>query len=56
LIEISGETYTLRWSSFGDIWGFDYGAILNLDTPCPFGNYTIVEGSKLQGFKVQSIL
>ena len=53
LIEISGETYVLRWSSFGDIWGFDYGAILNLDTPCPFGNYTIVEGSKLQAFIVE---
>jgi hypothetical protein len=55
-IEISGQAYTLRWSSFLDIWGFDYGAILNLDTACPFGTYTIEEGSDLQAFEVNPIL
>jgi len=53
-IAISGQTYTLRWSSTVDTWGFDYGAMLNLDTECPFGTYTIEEGSGLQAFKVES--
>jgi hypothetical protein len=58
-IEIDGLLETLSWGvSTGDIsyWKFTLGAILEEDTECPYGFYTIVEGSNLQSFEVNPIL
>jgi hypothetical protein len=51
-IEISGETYILVWTNLG-YWKFQSEGLLSEDTPCPFGTYTIEEGSIFSAFKVE---
>lgn len=54
-IEISGETYILEWNVLG-YWKFQSEGLLSEDTPCPFGTYTIGEGSPFEAFEVNPIL
>ena len=60
-LSIGGLDYTLVWSLVSPIaWKLigDEGAELTLpsDTPCPFGVYTIEEGSIFESFEVAPIL
>jgi hypothetical protein len=51
-IEISGQAYILVWIVLG-YWKFESEGLLSLDTPCPFGEYTILESSAFSAFKVE---
>jgi hypothetical protein len=53
---IDGNPASIDWNhGHPDSWALNYGDFppyLPLDTPCPFGTYTIVEGSFFEAFSV----
>jgi hypothetical protein len=50
-------TFHIFWSTDDNRWVFFYEGVLQAtlteDTPCPFGTYTIEEGSDFEAFEVQ---
>jgi hypothetical protein len=58
-IQMLGNSDVLVWSSVQDAWLYYSGsgikARLEEDTECPFGNFTIEEGSIFEAFEVEPI-
>jgi hypothetical protein len=55
LFDVSEQGIVIYWN--GTSWdltiGYDLQATLSEDTECPFGTYTIEEGSIFEAFKVE---